>query len=138
MSQKKILGVFVAVVVVALILRTVVFDIVVISNFDLFPKFQTGETVLVSRVSSPKSQTWVLVKNFPSQGNYSVRRLGKEIEPGKWTLERSENSGEIAETSIISREEILGRVVMTLWAFPCRNTSELCSQTSYKILTFTN
>lgn len=138
LNQKKLGLVFVGILTVALVLRFLVFDLVLISNFDLFPKFQAGEMLLVSRLSSPKPGQWVLLKNHPVATNYSVRRLGDKLESGEWVVEMPTSSSSARESSAVTSSQIVGRVVMTLWAWPCRNQTELCSQSSYKILTFTN
>lgn len=122
MSQKLILGIFAGVVILGILLRVFVFDIVALTSHNYAPHFQAGEVLLVSKLSSVQDGEWAFLQDYPAPGAYSVRRLGHLAE---------------GEPEIHS-SQIVGQVVMTLWAFPCVEPAELCAQTSYKFLTFVN
>lgn len=122
MKQKPLLMIFAGVVALGIALRVFVFDIVALTSFNYLPQFQAGEVLLVSKLSSVQDGEWAFLQDYPAKGTYSVRRLGQLAE---------------GEPKIQS-EQIVGQVVMTLWAFPCSEPAELCSQTSYKFLTFVN
>lgn len=125
MKKNPLLIGFVTTLIIAGILRLFVFDVISVSNDSLQPDFFPGDFLLVSKLSSPAEGEWALVRDYPKQSVYSVRKLIEKqntyaqgwiiLDP---TLPDSAEPTE--KKALISNKKIAGKAVMILWSLPCK------------------
>lgn len=125
MKKNPLLFGFIGTLAVAVILRLFVFDVISISNDSLQPDFYPGDFLLVSKLSNPTEGEWALVRDYPKQSVYSVRKLieRQNTYTRGWVIldPSMPDSPESAEKkALISDKKIAGKAVMILWSLPCK------------------
>ena len=121
-GKDKVLWAFVATLALAIFLRLFVFEVVSVSSDALVPQFYPGDFLLISKLSTPVEGRWVLLRDYPQKGLYSVRKLSQPQGDNQWEIDlKSRTEGDSSQDpSHIQQKDIVGQVLWILWSLPCK------------------
>lgn len=129
LKNNKLFQGFVITLATATILRLFVFDVISVSNDLLQPHFFPGDFLLISKLSKIEVGHWVVLKNYPQKGTYSIRKLIHQQSGQGWLVADPETN----EKAFIGRQQLVGKAALILWSLPCRPSSVMSGQCQDKI-----
>ena len=118
--SNKLLIAFVSVVLVAGLIRVFFIDIILVSNDSLLPDLYPGDLVFVSKVSAPRVGSWILLRNYPQQGVYSLRKAVSSDSALGWNVMPAAAESNQAENAFVETKSIKGRALFVIWSLPCK------------------
>jgi hypothetical protein len=120
LMSNKLLIAFGSVVLVATFIRVFFIDIILVSNDSLLPDLYPGDLVFVSKMSAPRVGSWILLRNHPQQGVYSLRKVVSSDFSGGWNITLPATETNQDEKTFVETKSIKGRALFVIWSLPCK------------------
>lgn len=118
--SNKLLITFLSVVFFATLIRLFLIDIILVSNDSLLPDLYPGDLVFISKVSSPRVGSWLLMKDHPQLGVYSLRKAISSDSAEGWNVRVPHSDTSRIETIFVETRNIKGKALFVLWTLPCK------------------